>query len=93
LHDEVTTSMPPSPTWLRGKATTVAFLAARPFTSLAGKALRLVPIEANGQPAVAFYVDGALHAVQVLRCRAGRVLELHHFADAKSLTAFALPAL
>jgi RNA polymerase sigma-70 factor (ECF subfamily) len=90
LHDDITASMPPSPTWLRGKSATASFFAVRPFTTLAARRLRLIPLRANAQPAVAFYVDGALHAVQVLRLREGRVLELHHFSDPKSLAAFAL---
>jgi RNA polymerase sigma-70 factor (ECF subfamily) len=91
LHDDITTSMPPSPTWLRGKAATSAFLAARPFAILARSALRIVPLSANGQPALAFYVGGALHALHVVRFRAGRVVELHHFCDEASLAAFGLP--
>jgi uncharacterized protein YndB with AHSA1/START domain len=91
LHDDITASMPPSPTWLRGKAATVAFLAARPFAVLARSTLRIVPLAANGQPALAFYVGGALHAVHVVRVRERRIVELHHFCDEASLAAFKLP--
>jgi RNA polymerase sigma-70 factor (ECF subfamily) len=92
LHDDIIVSMPPSPTWLRGKAAASTFLAARPFVALAASSLRTVPLSANGQPALAFYVGGALHAVHVLRFRGGRVLEMHHFCDERSLAAFHLPA-
>jgi len=92
LHDDITSSMPPSPTWLKGKAATSAFIAARPFKVLAGAPLRLVRVDANGQPAHAFYASGKLHALQVLRLREGRVFELHHFCDPASLAAFGLPA-
>lgn len=91
LHDDITTTMPPSPTWLAGKLASGTFLAARPFKVLAQTELRIVPVRANGQPAFAFYVGGALHALQVVRLREGRVVELHHFCDETSLTAFALP--
>jgi RNA polymerase sigma-70 factor (ECF subfamily) len=91
LHDDITLSMPPSPTWFSGKAAASAFLAARPLATLANASVRLVASTANGQPAVAFYVDGTLHAVQVLRFREGRVLELHHFPDETSFAAFQLP--
>lgn len=91
LHDDITASMPPSPTWLRGKAATSAFLAARPFVILANAPRRLVATSANGQPALVFYVGGTLHALHVLRFREGRVVELHHFCDANSLAAFKLP--
>jgi RNA polymerase sigma-70 factor (ECF subfamily) len=91
LHDDVTVSMPPSPTWLRGRAAAGAFLAARPFAILAKTPPRLVPVQSNGQPALAFYVGGELHALHVVRFRRGRVIEMHHFCDQGSFTAFGLP--
>jgi RNA polymerase sigma-70 factor (ECF subfamily) len=91
LHDDVTMSMPPSPTWLLGKAAVSAFLAARPFARLAKTTLRIVPANANGQPALAFYVGGELHSVHVVRFRDGRILEMHHFCEETSFAAFRLP--
>jgi RNA polymerase sigma-70 factor (ECF subfamily) len=91
LHDDILVSMPPSPTWLRGKAAASSFLAVRPFVALAKTTRRIVTGKANGQPALVFYVGGALHAVQVLRLHEGRVLEAHHFCDEKSFAAFRLP--
>jgi RNA polymerase sigma-70 factor (ECF subfamily) len=92
LHEEVVASMPPSPTWLRGKTATAAFAKTRPFTALAGRNRRLVASSANGQPAIVFYVDGTLHALQVLRFSAGRVSELHHFCDPASFAVFGVAA-
>ncbi len=91
LREDITTSMPPSPTWLRGRAATATFLAARPFVTLARASLQLVPVGANGQPALAFYVGGHLHALHVLRFAAGRVVEMHHFCEDESFAAFELP--
>jgi uncharacterized protein YndB with AHSA1/START domain len=91
LHDDITMSMPPSPTWLQGSAAASAFLAARPFVLLASATRSIVPISANGQPAIAFYVGGELHGVQVLRFSHGRVREMHHFCDETSFAAFDLP--
>jgi RNA polymerase sigma-70 factor (ECF subfamily) len=91
MHDDITASMPPSPTWLQGKAATITFLAARPLVSLAKATVRLVPASANGQPAVLFYVGGELHALHVLRFAEGRVIELHHFRDEKTFAVFGLP--
>ncbi len=88
LHDDVVASMPPSPTWLRGKAAVAAFAAARPFVILAGKPYTVRPATANGQPAVLFHVAGEVHALQVVRFRAGRVVDFHHFCDPASLAAF-----
>jgi RNA polymerase sigma-70 factor, ECF subfamily len=88
FHDDITISMPPSPTWLRGKAAAVAFLKARSFAPLPRT---IVSIRANGQPALAGYIGGKLHAVQVLRFRQGRVLEAHQFLDPTSFAALDLP--
>jgi RNA polymerase sigma-70 factor (ECF subfamily) len=91
LHEDFTVSMPPSPTWFRGRDVAATFLAARPFARLAGTPPHLLRTSANGQPALAFYVGGALHALHVMRLRAGRVLEAHHFCDVESFAAFGLP--
>ncbi|MFZ5892391.1 MAG: RNA polymerase subunit sigma-70 [Myxococcota bacterium] len=91
LNDDIIASMPPSPTWLQGKAPTSAFLRARPFTRLLGSKVELMRISANGQPAFGFYIDGVLHAVHVLRLRAGKIIELHHFPEEESFRAFGLP--
>ncbi len=91
LADDVTVSMPPSSTWLQGLTAARTFLGGRPFVSLAGASRALVPVGANGQPAVAFYVGGELHAVHVLRIRGGRIADIVHFRDEASFAAFALP--
>lgn len=92
LHDDIVASMPPSPTWFQGKAVTAAFAKARPFAVLAGRVRRVDVIGANGQPALVFYVDGELHSLHVVRFRAGRVAELHHFCDPASFCVFGVPA-
>jgi RNA polymerase sigma-70 factor (ECF subfamily) len=92
LNHDLIASMPPSPTWLRGRDAVLSFLTKRPFAALSGKGLELVPVRANGQPAFAFYVGGALSALHVLRLRNGRVSEMHHFCDAASFRAFELPS-
>ncbi|HEY8090777.1 MAG TPA: RNA polymerase subunit sigma-70 [Polyangiaceae bacterium] len=91
LHDDVVLTMPPSPTWTRGKAATAAFYGTHAFVTLRGHALDLVPVGSNGQPAVAFYVDGALRAIHVVRIWQGRVVEAHHFMGRDCLAAFGLP--
>ncbi|NOU32402.1 MAG: SnoaL-like domain-containing protein, partial [Polyangiaceae bacterium] len=91
LAEDVTVSMPPSSTWLRGVTAARTFLGGRPFVSLVGATRTLVPVGANGQPAVAFYVGGELHAVHVLRLRGGRIVDIVHFRDEASFAAFTLP--
>jgi len=90
LHDDVVASMPPSPTWFRGRAAVVAFAEARPFVILRSRPYAVAPASANGQPAIVFHVDGRLHALHVLRFKQGCVAELHHFGDPASLAAFAI---
>lgn len=91
LNDDIIASMPPSPTWLRGSASVIEFLKNRPFPSLSQVSFELVPLRANGQPALAFYIGGVLSALHVLRLRAGRVVEMHHFCEQSSFDAFKLP--
>jgi len=97
MHEDITASMPPSLTWLRGVPATRAFLDANPFQHLRVAGPRLLPIGANGQPAFAFYVPreegGAkyLQAIHVLRLRGGAVSEIHHFMTPECFPAFAVP--
>jgi RNA polymerase sigma-70 factor (ECF subfamily) len=93
LHEDIVVSMPPSPTWLRGKADATAFLAVRPFVTMAKRRRRFAWTSANGQPALVFYLDDQLHALSVTRWKNGRVIELHHFCDPESFaSAFGLAA-
>jgi RNA polymerase sigma-70 factor (ECF subfamily) len=92
LHEDITVSMPPSPTWIRGRGAAAIFLAAHPIPRLTGKPLTMVRTTANGQPALVFYEGGALHALNVLRMRAGRIVEMHHFCDLQSFAPFGFPA-
>jgi RNA polymerase sigma-70 factor (ECF subfamily) len=92
LHDDIVASMPPSPTWLRGKAAVAEFTRVLPFALLASRGLRVLPASANGQPALVFYVAGELSALHVLRFKEGRVSELHHFCDLRSFDVFGFSA-
>jgi RNA polymerase sigma-70 factor (ECF subfamily) len=91
LHDDIIASMPPSPTWFRGKADVATFARVRPFANLAAfEEFVLVPARANGQPALAFYCNGAIHSFHVMRFKGGRVVEFHHFCNEESFAAFEL---
>jgi RNA polymerase sigma-70 factor (ECF subfamily) len=100
LHEEVTATMPPSPTWLRGRQATLTFLAAFPMRRFATAPPRLVPIGANGQPAFAFYSPGEdggadlrLYAIHVVHLRDGLFDQIHHFATPQCFGVFGVPAL
>lgn len=96
LHDEVRTTMPPSPTWLVGRACNIEFYrpmfaAQRPGTFLA------VPTRANAQAAFAFYRtvgDGEPHrlrAVQLIELSGEAVLSIDHYMLPELGPAFGLP--
>lgn len=98
LRDDIETTMPPSPTWLRGRAANEAFYR-RMFASIShlGPA-RLVRTGANGQPAIAYYrapAPGEAHrmrAIQVLDLAGGAIRRVDHFMLPEILPIFGLPA-
>jgi RNA polymerase sigma-70 factor (ECF subfamily) len=99
LHEEVTATMPPSPTWLRGRDATRTFLATFPMRRFRAAPPRLVPVGANGQPAFAFYSRGEdagaelrLYAIHVVHLRNGLIDQMHHFATPQCFGVFGVPA-
>lgn len=56
LTEDVTWSMPPLPGWYRGRDAVTAFVRAVPLGDCGS--WRTLPTRANGQPAVALYLDG-----------------------------------
>ena len=95
LHEDATFEMPPMPTWFRGRENILRFLGTRVLTSPG--VFSLVPVAANGQPAVAVYrcaEDGTRRAygVQVLTVRGPRVASVVAFLDPGLLPAFGLPS-
>ncbi len=93
LHDDVTLSMPPIPTWIAGRTNVAIFFGARVRDPLLGRRYRTLLVEANGTTAAGFYrraEDGihALFALQVLEAKDGRVCVIDHFMSASSHAAF-----
>jgi len=93
LAEDCLLTMPPAPLAYRGRDAIGAFFATVP----AGgdlTAIRLIPIRANGQPAVAAYVrDGATaraYGIMVLTVRAGLIGEITGFADPSLFPLFGL---
>jgi RNA polymerase sigma-70 factor (ECF subfamily) len=92
LQDGVELEMPPHLEWFSGKKDALRFFAAR--VREPGQ-LRMVPIRANGQPAVAMYergADGALraHSVQVLTVEGDEVARITAFLEPALFARFGL---
>jgi RNA polymerase sigma-70 factor, ECF subfamily len=95
LTDDVVLEMPPVLDWYAGREAYAGFIA-RVF-ALRGTAWRMVPIGANGQPAVAAYVRGpdgvyALHTLQVFTVTGSAISRNTVFQDPGIFATFALPA-
>ena len=88
-------TMPPLPTWYRGREAVTAFLEA---VALSGdKRWRLVPVRANGQPAFGKYIwdEGreafAPHSISVLTLAGEGIAEVTTFLDPELIPRFGLP--
>ena len=96
LTDEATFTMPPQPTWFRGRDAVGAFLAARPLRE--GRRWRLVATRANGQLAFGHYYwdadNGAFvgEGISVLTLRGAQIDDITTFRTAALLERFGLPA-
>jgi RNA polymerase sigma-70 factor, ECF subfamily len=96
LADDATMTMPPMPTWFRGREAVAAFLRARPF---AGRLRwRAVPTRANGQLAFGQYLWDAeqqsfvAHGVNVLTLEGAQIAEINAFLTPEMFERFGLPA-
>ena len=90
LHDDVLLTMPPSPTWLRGRESVATFYETHAFPER--RPFGFVRTGANGQPAFGFYVAGQLMAIHVLQIHNGQVVEMHHFGVPQHHRLIGLPA-
>jgi RNA polymerase sigma-70 factor, ECF subfamily len=96
LAEDAALTMPPRPTWFRGREAIAAFLRERPL-SRAGR-WRVVSTSANGQPAFGHYewdaeADAFVpHAVSVLTLEGDRIREITAFLDPAALAGLDLPS-
>jgi RNA polymerase sigma-70 factor (ECF subfamily) len=94
LADDATMAMPPVREWYSGREAVAAFLGRLP---LGEYGRRLVPVRANGQPAVAHYVWDAgeeaflPHAIHVLGLRGDKIGEIMVFLTPEPFDRFGLP--
>jgi hypothetical protein len=70
--------MPPSPTWIAGRAANEVFYR-RMFSGWEPGSVSVVPLGANGQQGFAFFRGRELRAIEVAELRDGRIARMHHF--------------
>jgi RNA polymerase sigma-70 factor, ECF subfamily len=96
LTEDATMTMPPQPSWYRGREAVAAFLAARPLRE--GLRWRVVPTRANGQPAFGhYYWDAGANVfvpegISVLTLRGTQIEDLTIFRTPEALARFGLPS-
>jgi RNA polymerase sigma-70 factor (ECF subfamily) len=95
LAEQPTMTMPPLPTWYRGREAVAAFLRGWPLKR--DRRWRVVPVSANGQLAFGNYIwdeereTFAAHGITVLTLDGERIAEIAAFLDAELLPRFGLP--
>jgi RNA polymerase sigma-70 factor (ECF subfamily) len=88
LHDDIQTTMPPSPTWIAGRAASEVFYRAM-FARWQPGGAAVTPVGANGQPGFVFHRGGVARAIEVVELRDGRIARMHHFMQPALLAVFA----
>ena len=97
LLKDATLEMPPLPQWLKGAGAIGASISQMLFAQAGPGVFRLVPTEANGQPAFAAYqrdqASGELRpmALHVLELRDGHIASITAFLNPALLPVFGLP--
>ncbi len=97
LHDEVRTTMPPSPSWLAGRADNIAFYTPM-FAAQRPGAFVAIPAAANATAAFAFYRQLAAHEPHVLRAihlvelKDDAIVSIDHFMLPELGPLFGLPS-
>jgi RNA polymerase sigma-70 factor, ECF subfamily len=95
LAEDAALTMPPIPTWFRGRDVIAAFLRTRPLAD--ELRWRVIPTRANSQPAFVYYLWNdetqafAAREVSVLTLDGGRIREITFFRDAALVESFGLP--
>lgn len=93
LHDDVTLSMPPSPTWIAGRTDVARFFRNRVTRAVREHRFRAAVVHANGGMGAGFYRIGedgaaAFFALQLLEPKQGRIRVIDHFMTASGHAAF-----
>jgi RNA polymerase sigma-70 factor, ECF subfamily len=93
LHDDVTLSMPPSPTWIAGRVDVARFFMNRVQQAVHERRFHALLVDANGGPSAGFYRRGedgkmTFFALQVLETKDGCIRAIDHFMSAGAHAAF-----
>jgi RNA polymerase sigma-70 factor (ECF subfamily) len=91
LHDEVHTTMPPSPTWIAGYADNAVFYR-HMFARWGDEPIRLVPIGVNGGAGFEFHRAGVVRAIEAAEVRDGKIFRMHHFMQPAVVALFTSPS-
>ncbi|MBK8026945.1 MAG: sigma-70 family RNA polymerase sigma factor [Chloroflexi bacterium] len=96
LRDDATFSMPPIPSWYRGRDNIRQLISKTIFAGPANGRWRLMPTRANGQIAYGLYriaEDGTHRAygIQVLTLYGGQIADIITFRDPALVACFSLP--
>jgi RNA polymerase sigma-70 factor (ECF subfamily) len=95
LASDAAMTMPPLPTWYRGREAVAAFLEGWPLRR--DRRWRVVPVRANGQLAFGHYIwdeereTFTAHSITVLTLDGERIAEITAFLDAELIPRFGLP--
>ena len=87
VHDDMHTTMPPSPTWIAGRADNLAFYT-RMFARWTGGTVEVVPIGVNGGDGFRFVRDGEVRAIEAVEVRDGKLYRMHHFMQPAVIALF-----
>lgn len=88
LHDDIHTTMPPSPTWIAGRSANEQFYRIM-FARWRVGQVAVTPLGANAQPGFVFYRDGVVRAIEVVEVRDGAIWRMHHFMQPALIALFA----
>jgi len=91
MHRDIHTTMPPSPTWIAGRAANEVFYRIM-FARWRRGDVAVVPLGANGGPGFAFYRAGLVRAIEVVEVRDGLIARMHHFMQPALLPLFGAPS-
>lgn len=87
IHDDMHTTMPPSPTWIAGRADNTEFYR-RMFARWVDEAIRVVPTGVNGRPGFEFHRGGVVRAIEAVEVADGKLRRMHHFMQPSVIAIF-----